>query len=176
MTAASEAKAQGRPTFEVELERLASRVRDLESVKEIEDLHRTFVRAVADREFDGLEQFFTDDATIDMRSHGPKTGRTAIREHFSHMADVPLDGAGYVLSSPVVEVTGDSASAVWTWHRFHSQAIVAGQPTRVFGVWQEGRYHCEYRRVDVGWLISRMHFRVVRPDLDPEHLLTGETS
>jgi uncharacterized protein (TIGR02246 family) len=159
-----------------ELARLAERVRGLESVKEIEDLHRTFVRAVADREFDTLPGFFTEDATIDMRSHGPMSGRAAIEEHFSHMAEVPLDGAGYILSSPVVDVTADSASADWTWHRFHSQAVVAGQPTRVFGVWQEGRYHCEYRRIDSEWLFSSMHFRVVRPDLDPEKSIEQEQS
>ncbi len=158
------------------LQVLQRRVLRLESVAQIEDLHRTFVRAVADRDFEGLPAFFTDDATIDMRSHGPKVGRAAIREHFAHMADVPLDGAGYVLSSPVVDVNGDSASAVWTWHRFHSQAIVAGAPTRVFGVWQEGRYHCEYRRDDSGWRFSKMHFRVVRPDLDPEKSITQDQS
>ena len=147
---------------------LQQRVLRLEDVEQIENLHRTFVRAVADRQFTGLPAFFTEDATIDMRSHGPKTGRAEIDEHFSHMADVPLDGAGYVLSSPVVSVDGDSATGEWTWHRFHSQAIVAGQPTRVFGVWQEGRYECEYRRTDAGWRFSRMHFRVIQPDLDPE--------
>lgn len=168
MTTNFGAQPPTRTDLEAEVVRLASRLRDLESVKDIEDLHRTFVRAVADRRFTGLEEFFTDDATIDMRSHGPKTGRAAIHEHFSHMGAVPLDGAGYLLSSPVVTVAGDSATAVWTWHRFHSQAIVAGQPTRVFGVWQEGRYHCEYRRTDSKWLFSRMHFRVIRPDLDPE--------
>jgi uncharacterized protein (TIGR02246 family) len=170
------APEDGRAELEAQLVALAVRVRDLEAVNEIEDLHRTFVRAVADREFDGLDDYFTEDATIDMRSHGPKSGREHIHEHFSHMAAVPLDGAGYVLSSPVVQVTGNSATAVWTWHRFHSQAVVAGQPTRVFGVWQEGRYHCEYRRTDAGWLFSRMHFRVVRPDLDAEHSPTGEQS
>ena len=176
MTDIPAAADRGREDLETAISQLAGRVYDLESTAAIEDLHRTFVRAVADRNFDGLETFFTADATIDMRSHGPKSGTAAIHEHFSHMADVPLDGAGYILSSPVVRVTGETATGVWTWHRFHSQAIVAGQPTRVFGVWQEGRYDCEYRREESRWLFSNMRFRVVRPDPDPEKSPTDGAS
>ena len=155
---------------------LADRLTDLEAISEIEAMHRTFVRAVADRQFTTLSAYFSEDATIDMRSHGPMHGGDAIREHFSHMGSVPLDGAGYLLSSPVVHVDSNTASADWTWHRFHSQAIVAGQTTRVFGVWQEGRYHCEYRRAGSSWLFTSMHFRVIRPDLDPELGKPGDPS
>jgi uncharacterized protein (TIGR02246 family) len=153
----------------VQLVRLTSRVADLEARAAIEDLHRSLVRAVADRRFTILADWFTDDAVIDMRSHGPKAGRSTIAEHFAHMDAVPLDGAGYILSSPVVTVTGDEAEGEWTWHRLHSTAIVAGRPVRVSGPWEEGRYSCTYRRVDGRWRFHRMRFRVVRPDLDPEH-------
>jgi hypothetical protein len=71
------------------------------------------------------------------------------------MAAQPLTGAGYVLSSPVVEVTGDHASGEWTWHRF-----AAG------GTWEEGRYRCAYRRTEDGWRFARLHFRVVLPHHD----------
>ncbi|MDT4988881.1 MAG: hypothetical protein QOI74_2975 [Micromonosporaceae bacterium] len=149
-----------------ELGRLGARLRDLEAVVEIEDLHRGFTRAVADRQFDTLSGFFTADAAIDMRRHGEVHGRDAIKRHFDGMESVPLTGAGYLLSSPVVHVTGDSAAGEWTWHRFLADATVAGRPVRVWGVWEEGRYRCSYRRTEYGWRFSRLHFRVVRPDDD----------
>nr|WP_241732312.1 nuclear transport factor 2 family protein [Galbitalea soli] len=151
-----------------ELADLHRRIDELESRAAIEILHSTFVRAVADRSFGELISYFAIDAVIDMRSHGPKRGAVAIAEHFEHMVAVPLIGASYLLSSPVVSVSGDSATGRWTWHRFHSTATVAGRDVPVWGVWEEGRYDCEYRRIDGAWKFSRMRFRVVRPDADSE--------
>jgi ketosteroid isomerase-like protein len=145
---------------------LQARLDALESVHAIEALHRSFTRAVADREFGSLAGYFCDDAVIDMRRHGPIAGRAAIAEHFAGMAAVPLSGAGYVLSSPVVEVDGDSASGTWTWHRLNAEATIGAKRVRVWGVWEEGRYRCRYRRADGAWRISSMHFRVVAPDPD----------
>jgi hypothetical protein len=60
-----------------------------------------------------------------------------------------------VLSSPIIDVTGDAASGEWTWHRFAAS-----------GTWEEGRYRCTYRRTEDGWRFSWLHFRVVLPDPD----------
>jgi uncharacterized protein (TIGR02246 family) len=142
---------------ETELAVLRRRLDDLESRQAIEDLHREFTRAVADRRFTALAGFFCADAEIDMRRHGRIAGRTAIAGHFAGMAAVPLRGAGYVLSSPVVDVDGETASGTWTWHRFSAEATAG---------WEEGRYRCRYRRTDGGWRFAHMHFRVVRPEPD----------
>jgi ketosteroid isomerase-like protein len=149
-----------------ELAALRARVQALEDVESIKNLHRTFTRAVADRQFGSLSGFFTEDAVIDMRRHGEMHGRDAIKRHFDGMEAVPLRGAGWVLSSPVLDVSGDSASGEWTWHRFMADGVVAGRPVRVWGVWEEGRYWCSYRRTEDGWRFSRMRVRVVRPDHD----------
>jgi uncharacterized protein (TIGR02246 family) len=150
------------------LEALEARIDALESREAIEALHAHFVRAVADREFDSLASYFSADATIDMRTHGPKSGADAIAAHFEHMVTVPLLGAGYILSSPEVAVSGDTATGVWTWHRLHSSADIAGHPVRVWGVWEEGRYDCRYVREGGTWKFASMRFRVVRPDADEE--------
>jgi ketosteroid isomerase-like protein len=149
-----------------ELAELADRLCDLEAVTAIENLHRRFTVAVADRQFGGLSAYFTDAAVIDMRRHGEIRGRAAIKAHFDGMAAVPLTGAGYLLSSPVVDVAGDMATGEWTWHRFMADGTVSGRDVRVWGVWEEGRYRCSYQRTEQGWRFSRMHFRVVRPDHD----------
>lgn len=148
------------------LRALEARITALESREQIQALHASFVRDVADRRFSGLTAYFAPDASIDMRDHGAMHGVAAIDEHFSHMVAVPLVGASYVLTSPVVQVSGDRGSAKWTWHRFHSSAEVAGRRVRVWGVWEEGRYDCEYVRTAEGWKFASMKFRVVRPDAD----------
>lgn len=149
--------------------RLERRVAQLEARAEIERMHNVYLRAVADRRFDSLVDWFTEDATIDMRFHGAKSGRDAIAEHFSHMVDTPLTGASYFVTSPVIDVDGDSAAGVWTWHRLYSTAQVAFQEVTVWGVWDEGRYDCEYRRGEDGtWRFSLMRFRVVRPHHDDD--------
>jgi ketosteroid isomerase-like protein len=152
--------------LEAQLVALRARVQTLEDVESIKKLHRAFTRAVADRRFATLSEYFTDDAVIDMRRHGETRGRDAIQRHFDGMEAVPLAGAGYLLSSPVVDVTGDEASGEWTWHRFLADGTVAGLPLRVWGVWEEGRYRCSYRRTEHGWRFSHMHFRIVLPDHD----------
>jgi ketosteroid isomerase-like protein len=174
MLAPTDGRRRTRRDQLAELARIEARLRDLESLTEIEDLHREFTRAVADREFATLPGYFTDDAVIDMRRHGAMHGRDAIARHFGGMHAVPLTGAGYVLSSPILDVTGDTAAGEWTWHRFLADGTVAGKSARVWGVWEEGRYRCSYRRTQYGWRFSRMHFRVVRPDHDDDPPDGGE--
>jgi len=148
--------------------RLEARIDALESREAIEAFHARFVRAVADREFEALASYFSTDATLDMRTHGPKSGAAEIAAHFEHMVTVPLIGAGYILSSPDITVVGDDADGRWTWHRLHSSAQIGGQDVRVWGVWEEGRYDCRYRRQNGEWKFSYLRFRMVRPDADPE--------
>jgi uncharacterized protein (TIGR02246 family) len=146
---------------------LEQRVALLEARAAIENMHYSYVRALAERNFDGLVDWFTADAVIDMRTHGRKAGRDAIAEHFSHMIHTPLDGASYFVTAPVLEVRGDEASGAWTWHRLYSTVQAAGATVTAWGIWDEGRYDCSYRRDGDGrWRFSSMRFRVVRPRPD----------
>jgi uncharacterized protein (TIGR02246 family) len=163
----NETESRQRPAMD-EGAALAARLDALESRAVIEAMHARFVRAVADREFASLASYFTPDATIDMRTHGPKHGLAAIAEHFEHMATVPLAGAGYILSSPQITVARDEAEGRWTWHRLHASADVAGQAPRAGGLWEEGRYDCRYSRRDAEWRFSYLRFRMVHPDADAE--------
>ncbi|MCU1479176.1 MAG: hypothetical protein JWQ64_3869 [Subtercola sp.] len=154
---------------------LVKRIEQLEGAEAVRSLHADFVRAVADRQFDRLAAFFAPDAVIDMRTHGVKQGEAAISEHFSHMVNSPLSGAGYLLSSPVVSVHDGEANARWTWHRFHPEVFEGDGEFPAHGLWEEGQYTCSYRRGDDGsWRFSAMRFRIVRPIPDPEESPTAE--
>ena len=152
--------------LERRLEDTATTLRTLRDVDAIKAMHRTYLRCLADRDFAQMASFFTEDAVMDLRTHGPDRGREAIEAHFDRMAQGPDEHATYLTTSPVIHVDGDRASGEWTWHRHASDFAVPGGLVRAWGPWLEGRYRCEYARVGSRWLFSSMWFRVVLPDPD----------
>ena len=66
------------------IEQLATRIDDLErrlrrldDIEAIKQLHRRYIRMLADRKWDEMADLFTDDAVTDIRSHGRTEGRQA---------------------------------------------------------------------------------------------------
>jgi ketosteroid isomerase-like protein len=157
---------------EAELEQmvaaLSGRVRRLEDIEAIKKLHRTYVRRLADREWAGMLDHFTEDAVVDLRHHGARHGHAELAELFGAMSAAGNPHDGYVLSSPVIEVDGDEATGHWTWHRHMCDFPVMGATVRAFGPWWEGRYRCSYRRAGDRWKFSAMTFRLVAPDKEAD--------
>jgi ketosteroid isomerase-like protein len=155
-----------------ELEQLvqatAERVRRLEDIQEIKALHHTYIRDLADRRWDDMLENFTADAMVDLRRHGARRGHAEIAELFAQTLASENPHAGYLLTSPVIEVHGDTATGEWTRHCHLSEFPVMGATLRVYGPWWEGRYHCTYRREEGRWKFVTMRFRVVLPDPDLE--------
>lgn len=147
---------------------LSEQVQRLEDIEQIKKLHRIHVRHLTDHEWEAASDAFTEDAVVDVRDHGPRRGREEVARLFAemHVHDAPHDG--YVLSSPVLEVAGDSADGVWTVHRHWCDVSETDPAVRVYGSWDEGRYRCTYRREAGRWRISRMVLRMVLPDRDLE--------
>jgi ketosteroid isomerase-like protein len=154
--------------LDAQLVALRARVRALEDAESIKKLHRTYVRRLADRQWEEMLDMFTADAVVDLRHHGVRRGRSELAELFGAMRDAGNPHDGYVLSSPVIEVDGDLATGAWTWHRHLCEFPVGGALLRVFGPWWEGRYRCTYRRDAGEWRFATMHFRLVAPDPDIE--------
>lgn len=150
---------------------LLARVDRLEAVQQISAVHNDYVRALADRDWDRVAGHYTDDAYCDIRNHGVHRGRTEIRKMFAHdLENVVRTRDGYILSSPVITVNGDTATGEWIWHRLQSDFHTALGTMRVWGPWSEGKYICEYRRSEGVWRISKLWFRVHAPDSDDELL------
>lgn len=154
------------------LERRLQRAEDIESIK---ILHRTYIRKLADRDWDGMADFFTEDAVTDIRWHGRTTGKQELIDKvFTELHGMVRSHDGYILSSPVITIADDGQTAYgeWTWHRHVCEFRTFGGYTRVWGPWLEGRYKCHYRLVDGVWMFNDMWFRVVLPDrdLEPEQM------
>jgi hypothetical protein len=133
------------------IEALERRLHRLDAIDSIKNLHRTYIRKLADRDWDGMADFFTDDAVTDIRWHGRTESKQELIDNVITVAD-----------------DGETAYGEWTWHRHVCDFRTLGGYMRVWGPWLEGRYKCEYRLVEGQWLFSDMWFRVVLPDRDPE--------
>lgn len=151
------------------LQQLAARLDRLESAEAIKRLHARYLRALADRQWDAMLDFFTEDATTDITWHGVTRGREALKREFDQLSRLVLSHDGYILSSPEIEVDGDGDAATgrWTWHRLVCEFPTPTGMMRAWGPWMEGRYRCRYVRVGGEWKIHDLWFRSVLPDPDP---------
>ncbi|WP_322766810.1 nuclear transport factor 2 family protein [Frankia sp. Cr1] len=147
---------------------LSEQVQRLEDIEQIKKLQRSYVRFLTDHEWEAALDAFTENAVVDVRDHGPRRGREEVARLFAGMHAHDGPRSGYVLSSPVVEVAGDTASGLWTLHCHWCDVSETDPTVRVYGPWYEGRYRCTYRREAGRWRISRMNLRVVLPDRDLE--------
>lgn len=154
-----------------EIDRLRLQVQRLEDIESIKALHRRYIRKLADRDWEGMADFYTEDAVTDIRWHGRTEGKEQLVEDvLDKLHEIVKSADGYVLSSPVIEIEAgsDRAYGEWTWHRHVCDFRTTGGYMRVWGPWLEGRYKCVYERVDGNWLFKEVWFRVVLPDPDPE--------
>lgn len=149
------------------LERLEAKVDELDAVREIEMLQQRYLRCLADREWGDISEIYAEDAICDIRQHGRLEGREAIREMIAtELAPVVKSRDAYILSSPNITVTGDTAYGEFVWHRFVCEFRTAFGMMRVWGPWSEGIYKVHYTKVDGRWLIKNLWTRVIRPDHD----------
>ncbi len=154
---------------------LTARLDLLEAREEIRLLQQAYITGLADRNWNVMIDMFTDDAVTDITWHGERRGRTAILDEFNKIGSMVRSRDGYVLSSPFIEVDGDKATGRFTWHRFVADhPMPHGGLQRIWGVWQEGRYRCEYRRENGRWMFTYIHFRSVAPDPDLDARVAAE--
>ena len=153
-----------------EIDRLRLQVQRMEDIESIKALHRRYIRKLADRDWEGMADFYTEDAVTDIRWHGRTEGKQQLVEDvLDELHKIVKSADGYVLSSPVIEIEAgsDRAYGEWTWHRHVCDFRTTGGYMRVWGPWLEGRYKCVYERVDGEWKFRDVWFRVVLPDPDP---------
>lgn len=151
------------------LESLESKFDELNSVKEIEQLQQRYFRDLSDRNWDGVARAYADDAVCDIRQHGRHEGIEEIRSMFSaELEPVVKSKDAYMLTSPSVTVTGDTAYGEFVWHRFVCEFRTAFGMMRIWGPWSEGLYKVHYVRRDGEWKIKDLWTRVIRPDHDDD--------
>ena len=124
--------------------RLVRELADIEAIRQLK--HRYCALCDANYDADPLAELFTEDAVWDGGPIGAHTGREAIRSFFRGSPNrVPW--ALHMVTNPIIEVDGDSATGQWyLW-----EPLVYALPEGNEAWWMSARYDDRYRRTPQGW-------------------------
>lgn len=149
------------------------RVEVLSSVDAIRALKARYFRCIDTKDWEGLRDVFTEDATMDMSDEARRRGRPAA-EGVTHGGN------------SIVERIRTALHGVVTVHHGHTPEITVITPTEAVGTWAMedllrwdshdsplvelrgfGHYHETYRQVDGEWRIAMTRLVRLRVDVDP---------
>jgi ketosteroid isomerase-like protein len=133
-------------------EAMEKRLRRLEDIQEIKDLHREYIYWVNNCEWDKVIDCFTDDASANIGKHGLRKGKGELNKLFKVDIQNNNQGKGrdgHFAIQPVLSVAGDKATGHWLMYVMVSDPAT-GHALR----WSHGRHDAEYARVDGKWKIS----------------------
>jgi len=139
----------------VTLEELEKRVRHLEDIEEIKELHREYLFCISNLEFDKALDCFSETIMVDIADYGMRKGKDVVSKFFKEVIynNVLQSKDGHFTGQPVISVEGDRAKGHWMFYRF----VPEPSPVR----WVQGRYDCEYVKENGKWKFSVL--KLARP-------------
>ena len=98
------------------LEEYKMRLRRLEDIQEIRDLHHDYVFWINNCEWDKVIDCFTEDCSANIGKHGLRKGKDALQKLFKvdiHNNNQGKGRDGHFVMQPVIAVDEDKASGYW---------------------------------------------------------------
>lgn len=137
------------------LEELEERVRRLEDLDEIKELHREYLFLISNLDFDKALDCFAETITVDIAQYGVRRGKEEVTRFFKEVIykNVLQSKDGHFTGQPVISVEGNKAKGHWMFYRF----VPEPSPVR----WVQGRYDCEYVKENGKWKFSVL--KLTRP-------------
>jgi len=137
-------------------EELEKRVRVLEDIEAIKDMHRDYVYALISQRWDDMVECFAEDATAAIAENPPRKGKAEISKLLKDVIakQVSWDW-GHFVTQPVIAVDGDRAKGHWILYLFFPPPEVR---------WLQARYDCEYVKLDGKWKFSDLKFKAPWPE------------
>jgi hypothetical protein len=126
------------------LEELELRIKRLEDIEEIRNLHAALVYGHDSGTWQAVADLFVEDAVCDFGPFGHPEGKKAIGEHFN-MERTRMPFRLHLLHNPVIKLDVDKAKGKWSFQAYVTQAST----NRAIEV--AGEYNCDYVRTKVGW-------------------------
>ncbi len=145
-------------TFE-ELEKqfreLQAKVRELEDIENIKKLHREYLFYISNLEFDEALDCFSPDIVVDVANYGIKQGKEDVTKFFKEVIyqNVLQSKDAHFTGQAVISVEGAKAKGHWMFYRLLQRPSTPG--------WVQGRYDCEYVKLDGQWKFS--YLKMKRP-------------
>ena len=149
------------------LEDIARRLQTLEDIEAIKSLQYRYIYYLLENRWQDMADCFTEDAYANIWRHGGHQGREAILKLFTErIAAVNPPGSrrhAHCTVRPDISVDGDPARGQWMLY------IFTDPDTPAAAHYQQGRYDCEYTRVNGQWKFSKLVWTNPWP-LTPESL------
>jgi ketosteroid isomerase-like protein len=141
----------------MDLAEMLKEVQILEDVEAIKNMHNEYVICLRNNQFEEMIDCFADDAILEIRELGRRTGKEEIAKLFrEHIARVKIP-RGHSLVQPVITVDGNTAEGHWTLYHFnYDYTKPAGKGCLT--EWEQGFYECRYVRVGGVWKFSYLKF------------------
>lgn len=134
---------------------------------EIQDLLVGYCYAVDNKDFDALDQFFTDDAVIDYSEMVGIKGSLPEIKAFLEASLGPIPMAQHAVSTTQYKFDGDTCETRTVCYNPMVVPGDDGEPQTIFfGLW----YIHQFRRTQQGWRISSLYEKKSYAHNLPEHI------
>jgi len=146
----------------MKLEELEKRVKTIEDLEEIKQMHQEYMSCLDNIQFAKALDFFTDDAEVEVRNSGVMKGRANYSKiYLGTLAMRKERHDGHLVTQPVITVDGNTAKGHWIVYMFFSVPAIE---------WIQGRHDCEYVKENGTWKFSKLKFArtlASKPNLYP---------
>lgn len=124
---------------------LETRIRILEDIEEIKKLKSRYVYCLDERDWDGVLDYFTDDAKVDFGAFGKYEGKKELVKFFKETFPPVTSFTVHMTQDPIIEIDGDKAKGRWYMHESFTLA------EKDSAAWGAVRYDEEFVREKGKW-------------------------
>ena len=142
------------------LEEMEKRLKAVEDIEQIKQLHNRYMNALAFIDWDTIIDCFAEDSSLDVEFGGFIRGKAAIATFFREMlSQIHIGKEGIFAVHPQITVDGDQGTGNWLMY-----IMYADHRTWQSRYWLQGIYDAQYIRVNGGWKFRHLQWR---PRLEP---------
>ncbi|MCG2624105.1 nuclear transport factor 2 family protein [Arthrobacter sp. I2-34] len=147
---------------------LEARVQVLEDKEALAALMNRYCRTSDAKDWEAWSRCFVEDAEFDFGPFGTHHGRQKIRE-VCEAAEEPYLAMQHSMTNMQFQIDGDTATG--TAYLWFAGVQDPANPAKHYDI--GGPYKWTFRRTPEGWLLSRMHLRVVWTQGDEDQSVFG---
>lgn len=125
-------------------------VQELSDRLEIQDLVTAYSYAIDFHDWDGLDDIFTPDATVDFTATGGESGTLAEVKPWLARVLERFDAHQHLMATTRVDLAGDTATGISLCHNPMTLTADGTEHRLMVGIW----YRDEFVRTAAGWRIA----------------------
>jgi len=145
--------------LEKKIAALEKKVTELDDIENIKILHRDYLFYISNLEFEKALNCFADCIEADVADYGIVKGIGPVTQFFNSTIknNVSSSKDAHFTGQAVIKVKGNTASGHWMFYR------LLANPSASPG-WVQGRYDCEYVKVNGEWKFSLLKMKRPWPE------------